>query len=307
MKLKRKTAIPYKGEVIDLTVEGSHTYNVEGLGVHNSAGGSLVAYVLKITDLDPIKYNCRFDRFLNVHRSGAPDIDCDVANRDLTLDVLRKRFGQNNIIPISNVNSFKVKTLLKDISKFFGISYDEANAATRTVEEEVRKATQKQGDDKNLFVLTFDDSMKYCESFRLFIEKYPNVAESMKILFKSPRSLGRHAGGVVIMDDAPHEMPLITSGGEPQTPWVEGTGTKQLEVNGIIKYDVLGLETMRLIENTIEQIIKRKDKIKLIELDDGTQLRLFSTQKVKTSNGIKLVSELTDEDDILEVLEKCKD
>ncbi len=270
-------------ELTDITVEDSHTFQVIPFDIVES-DNTIHSFQKK-------------NYWVGSH-------NCDVANRDLTLDVLRKRFGQNNIIPISNINSFKVKTLLKDISKFFGISYDEANAATRTVEEEVRKATQKQGDDKNLFVLTFDDSMKYCESFRLFIEKYPIVAESMKILFKSPRSLGRHAGGVVIMDDAPHEIPLIASGGEPQTPWVEGTGGKNLEPLGVIKYDVLGLETMRLIEKTIEQIIKRKDKVKLIELNDGTQLRLFSTQKVKTSNGIKLVSDLTDEDDILEVLEK---
>lgn len=76
MKLKSKKFIQYKGEVIDLCVENSHTYNVEGIAVHNSAGGSLVAYVLYITDLDPIKWDLPFARFLSIYRKGAPDIDC---------------------------------------------------------------------------------------------------------------------------------------------------------------------------------------------------------------------------------------
>lgn len=232
------------------------------LGVaRGSSGGSLVAYVLNITDLDPIKYGCRFDRFCNVHRVGAPDIDVDVADRDKVLEVLRAEFGNNNVVPISNYNTFKIKTLIKDISKFHGISFDEANVATRTVEQEVRKATMKHGDDKNLFVLTYEDAMLYSPSFKAFIDKHPEVADSITVLFKEQRSLGRHAGGVVIMDDAPSAMPLIINKGEAQTPWVEGVGGKSLEPLGYIKYDLLGLETMRLIERSIELILQRREGV----------------------------------------------
>lgn len=227
-----------------------------------SGGGSLVAYCLHITDLDPIKYECRFDRFLNVNREGAPDIDVDVADRDAVLEVLRKEFGYNNVLPISNYNTFKVKTLVKDISKFYGIPFEEVNAATKTVENDVRKATQKHGDDKNLFVLKFDDAMVHSPSFKAFIDKHPQIAETINILFKEQRSLGRHAGGVVIMDDAPGMMPVITSGGEPQTPWVEGVEVKTLEPLGYIKYDLLGLETMRLIQRSIELILQRHAGVK---------------------------------------------
>ena len=270
------------------------------LGVaRGSSGGSLVVYLLEITDIDPLKYNLSFERFLNPYRVGCPDIDCDISDRDKVLEVLREKFGMNNVIPISNINTFKVKTLLKDISKFYGIPFEEANEATKTVEKEVRKATMKHGDDKNLFVLKFEDAMKYSESFRSFIERHPEVAESMEILFKEQRSLGRHAGGVVIMDDAMGEMPLITNGGEPQTPWVEGVGGKTLEPNGIIKYDLLGLETMRLIENTVEKVIKGKGGIKQIELEDGTVMRLLPDQLVMTQRGEVFANELKDDDEIL--------
>jgi DNA polymerase III alpha subunit len=216
-------------ELVDVTVKDDHTFWV-------SQNGS---------------------NWMLTHNSGAPDIDVDVSDRDKVLTVLREEFGYNNVVPISNYNAFKVKTLIKDLSKFHGISFDEANVATRTVDAEVRKATQKHGDDKNLFVLTFEDSMKYSPSFKTFVDAHPEIVESITVLFKEQRSLGRHAGGVVIMDDAPTMLPLITSGGEPQTPWVEGVGGKFLEPLGVIKYDLLGLETMRLIERTIELILQK--------------------------------------------------
>lgn len=225
-----------------------------------SSGGSLVCYLVGITDLDPIKYKCRFDRFQNIHRKGSPDVDCDVGNRDLVLDKLRKEYGYNNVIPISNINTFKIKTLVKDISKFFGIPFDEVNEATRTVEQDVRKATHKHGDDKNLFLLTFPDACKHSPKFKAFIDKHSEITESINILFKEQRALGRHAGGTIILDDAMDMMPLITSKGEPQTPWIEGVSTKTLEPLGLLKLDLLGLEMMRLVERTIELILIKQGK-----------------------------------------------
>lgn len=182
--------------------------------------------------------------------------NCDLSDRDRVLEQLRKFFGFENVVPISNYNTFKLKTLVKDIGKFYGIPFEETNAATRTVEEETRKALTKHGDDKNLFVLQYDEAYEHSPSFRAFIDKYPQVAESIQVLFKQNRSLGRHAGGVLIADDLPNKMPLITSGGEPQSPWVEGLNFKHLEyIGNFIKYDLLGLETLRLIERTIELIL----------------------------------------------------
>ena len=95
------------------------------------------------------------------------------------------------------------------MSKFYGISFEEVNEATRTVEQEVRRATTKHGDDKNLFVLKYDEALEHSPSFRAFIENYPSVGESINVLFKQNRSLGRHAGGVLIADDLPNKMPLV--------------------------------------------------------------------------------------------------
>ncbi len=257
----------------------------------------------------------------------------DLADRDKVLDELRKFFGWENVVPISNYNRFALKSLVKDLGKFYGLSFEETNAATRTVEDEVRKATMKEGDDKNLFVLTYEEAMAlHCEntspgaksicdgctpdckkpvspSFRGFIEKHPVVAESIKILFKQNRSLGRHAGGVLIADDLPNKMPLVTSKGkgdirEPQSPFVEGVNYKHLEkIGNFIKYDLLGLETMRLIERTIELIILKERKNRgwfEFELDDGTKHGVYGDQYVQTSNRGKIYArDVRPADDII--------
>lgn len=263
-----------------------------------SGGGSLVSYVLRITDLDPIQWGLPFSRFLSVYRKGSPDIDTDVSDRDKVLDEFRKFFGFENVVPISNYNTFKLKTLIKDIGKFYGIPFEETNLATATVDQDVRKATQKEGSDKNLFVLTYEEALLYSPSFKSFIDTYPHVGESINILFKQNRALSRHAGGVLICDDLPNKMPLIVSKGEPQTPWVEGTQFKHLEyIGNFIKYDVLGLETLRLIENTIELILK--DKIYELEIE-GQKYRIPFDTKIKLSNDeFKKVQELEQNDDVI--------
>jgi DNA polymerase III alpha subunit len=220
------------------------------------------------------------------------------------LDQLRGFFGYENVVPISTMNLFKLKSLVKDLSKFYGLPFEEVNAATRTVEEDVRKATLKSGDDKNLFVLTYDEAMQYSPSFKAYMDKYPQLQTSIKVLFKQQRSLGRHAGGVLIADDLPSKMPLITSGGEPQAPWLEGTGVKTLEKIGkFIKYDILGLETLRLIERAIEVILKRRGGIVEFELE-GIKHRLPAYTKIKLTDGNYVsVDSLNVDDDVVSPLE----
>ena len=227
-----------------------------------SAAGSLVAYVLGITNIDPIKYNLLFERFLSLHREGAPDIDSDIADRDKLIALLREKFGEENVVPISNYNTFKLKSLVKDVSRFYGIPFDEVNKALAPVEDDVKKAVFTKGTDKNLFTLLYEDAVKHSPSFRNFIEEHPEVAEPIEILFKQNKSLGRHAGGVIVSERIEERMPLILARGEAQTPWVEGMHYKHLEEFGWIKFDLLGLETLRIIERTIELILQRREGIK---------------------------------------------
>jgi DNA polymerase-3 subunit alpha len=224
-----------------------------------SSAGSLVAYVLGVTNLDPIEYDLSFARFLNPARQGAPDVDSDVGDRDKLIGLLRKNFGNNNVIPISNYNTFKLKSLIKDVARFYNVPFDEVNAALAPIEDDVKKEVFKPGVDKNLFVLTYEDAMKYSKSMQSFIATHPEVAEPIEILFKQNRSLGRHAGGVIVSENIAEQMPLILARGDAQTPWVEGMHYKHLEEFGWIKFDLLGLETLRIIERCIHLILQRRE------------------------------------------------
>jgi len=195
------------------------------------------------------------------HNSGFPDIDSDISDRDRLIELLRKNFGNENVIPISNYNTFKLKSLIKDISKFYGIPFEEVNAAMAPIEDDVKKVIFKPGHDKNSFVLSYEDAIQYSKSLQNFIAAHPEVADPIKILFRQNRSLGRHAGGVIVSENIAERMPLILARGEPQTPWAEGMAAKHLEELGWIKFDLLGLETLRIIERCISLILQRREGI----------------------------------------------
>ncbi|HBQ60475.1 MAG TPA: hypothetical protein DD671_12850, partial [Balneolaceae bacterium] len=105
---------------------------------------------------------------------------------------------------------------------------------------------------------TFEWAMKYSPSFQELIDDHPEIAEPIGVLFKQNKALGRHAGGVIVSENIAERMPLIMAKGELQTPWVEGASYKHLEHFGWVKFDLLGLETLRIMERTIELILKRK-------------------------------------------------
>ena len=136
-KLIRKKILKYKGDVIDLHISNTHTYNVEGKGVHNSGGGSLVNYLLGITQLDPIPYNLLWSRFLGRHRVSWPDIDTDAGDRDELINAAKELYGDDAVIPVSNFNTLKLKSLVKDIAKFYDIPFDEVNKVTGPLQDQV--------------------------------------------------------------------------------------------------------------------------------------------------------------------------
>lgn len=229
---------------------------ITGIG-RGSGAGSLVCYLLDITKIDPIKNNLLFERFLSENRNEAPDIDNDVEDRTGALDVLREYFGVDNVIAISNYNTLQLKSLVKDLSKSLKIPFEEVNEVTSKMEDEAQpKILEEIGHDQKLYVFDYDNAVKYSPTFASFIEKYPQLSENIKVLFKQIKAVAKHAGGVCIVSEADKNMPLIKIRGELQTPWSEGLTVKHLEQFGLIKYDFLGLATLRIIRKCIEYILQ---------------------------------------------------
>tara|TARA_R110000765_G_scaffold97967_1_gene184171 strand:+ start:696 stop:4268 length:3573 start_codon:yes stop_codon:yes gene_type:complete len=221
-----------------------------------SAAGSLVCYLLEIIDADPIKYDLLFERMLHLSKAGLPDIDIDAADRDILIDASRELFGDDAVVPVSNFNTLKLKSLVKDVAKFYGVSFVEVNKMTNPLEGEVMRQAMGDHEERSTYVLTHDDCMKYSKNYKDFMEKYPKVKEHVQNLFMESRSIGRHAGGVILCPDLEKSMPVIKVRGELQTPWSEGMNFRHLEENGFLKFDFLGLATLKMIEDCISLILK---------------------------------------------------
>jgi DNA polymerase-3 subunit alpha len=227
-----------------------------------SAAGSLVAYVLGITQVDPIKYGLLFSRFLRSDTTDYPDIDYDVSDAFGLKEILAEEWGETTVVPISNFNTLQLRSLIKDISKFYEIPFVEANAVTsQMMHEAMPRAKQVHGIKAGVYIPTFEEIMEYSESLQKFLNRYPHVKTHVEALYGQVRSTSRHAGGVVIGEDLDKHMPLINSGGVIQTPWSEGMNVRHLEPLGFIKFDLLGLTTLEMIQGAIEHVLKRHHKI----------------------------------------------
>ena len=225
-----------------------------------SGGGSLVNFLIGVTQVDPLHHGLLWNRFLGRHRVGWPDIDTDAGNRDELIFAAKELFGEDSVIPVSNFNTLKLKSLIKDISKFYDIPFDEVNAMTGPLQDEVMPLAMDAHQEKSVFVLTHADCMKYSNKYREFMEKYPEVSAHVETLFMENRSIGRHAGGVIIAPEDVLEktMPIIGVRGELQTPWSEGMNFRNLEENGFLKFDFLGLTLLKDVENCIARVLAKQ-------------------------------------------------
>lgn len=250
----------------------SHYLTGPGRG---SAAGSLIAYLLKITQIDPIKDELLFSRFLRKDAEGYPDIDYDVSDRDGLVTNLMSKWGENCVVPITNWNTLSIKSLTKDLAKLLNVPFQEVNEVTRVMDDEAVASAKNANDIKSgVYTPTVDEYIQFSQSFSEFLEKYPQIEQYLKLLEGQIRSQSRHAGGILVVDQINEKIPLIRSkvnkeekekriaaGLQPyiyQTPWTEGQNVRHLEPMGFIKFDVLGLKTLSIIENTIRLILLKE-------------------------------------------------
>ena len=177
-------------------------------------------------------------------------------------ELLVEKWGNDVVAPISNWNTLQLKSLIKDISKLYDIPFQEVNAVTgKMMFEATTAAKKKHGIKAGVYVPTFEEVKEFSTTLRSFLAKYPNVATHVDALYGQVRSCSRHAGGVVIAENLDTHMPLISSKDVRQTPWSEGQNVRHLEPMGFIKFDLLGLSTLRMIEGAIRHILKRYEGI----------------------------------------------
>ena len=238
-----------------------------------SAAGSLVAYALGITQIYTIKQCLQLSRFLRSDATDYPDIDYDVSDPMILKEKLVEMWGENMVAPISNWNTLQLKSLIKDISKLYNIPFTEANTVTSImIREATPEAKRKHGIKAGVYVPTWEEVMEFSPTLQLYLAKYPQVKTHVEGLVGQVRSCSRHAGGVVIAEDLDKSMPLINSGGVRQTPWAEGQNVRHLEPMGFIKFDLLGLSTLKMMEVCIQHILRRHHRYRRADFLTGKGL-----------------------------------
>ncbi|MEJ2530166.1 MAG: DNA polymerase III subunit alpha [Halioglobus sp.] len=250
-----------------------------------SGAGSLVAYALEITDLDPLQYDLLFERFLNPERVSMPDFDVDfcMERRDRVIEYVAETYGREAVSQIITFGTMAAKAVVRDVARVQGKSYGLADKLSKMIPFEVG--------------MTLAKALEQEEPLRDFLEQDSQAQEIWDMaeqLEGITRNVGKHAGGVVI---APSKLtdfaPLFCdeAGGGLVTQYDKG----DVEDAGLVKFDFLGLRTLTIIDWAVRMIdTVRRDQgetpldISMIPLDDGATFELL--QSAETTAVFQLES-----------------
>lgn len=250
-----------------------------------SAAGSIVSYAIGITNIDPIRYNLLFERFLNPDRKDMPDVDTDfcVEKREEVINYIKEKYGESRVGQIVTFGSLAAKAALKDVARVLNISFSESN--------DISKAFPKK------LGLSIEEAVELSPDLKAHREKSDlnkklfHIAGRLEGNYRQP---GRHAAGVVIAP-APLEeiVPLSTVAekGKKTRSVVTQYDKNQLESVGLIKMDILGLKNLTTIQYACNLIEKRHGKridLDTIPLDDPTTYTLL--RKANTLGVFQLES-----------------
>jgi len=229
-----------------------------------SSAGSMVAYVLGITNVDPIQYNLLFERFLNPERKTMPDIDVDFSDirRDEVIDYVREKYGEDHVAQIITFGTFAARSLIRELIKTLDIDQQDAKFILKEIPLQSKKSIA--------------EIVNEAEELNRYVKTSPKLKALFAIAIKLeglPRHISTHAAGVVIS-----EQPLIKH--VPLTVGTNSTHLTQfpmndLEVIGLLKMDFLGLRNLTLLEKVIQSINYSGNKIESIPDDDEKTYELL--------------------------------
>ncbi|QQS61319.1 MAG: DNA polymerase III subunit alpha [Candidatus Moraniibacteriota bacterium] len=248
-----------------------------------SAAGSFVSYLTGITDIDPIKYNLLFERFLNPERVSMPDVDVDFADdrRDDVLDYCREKYGKDHVAHIITFGTMAAKAAIRDAGRALGLPYDFCDKTAKYIPmfSDIEKALQDAPDFKRLYD-TNPEARKLIDSAR----RLEGVCRHASV----------HACGIVITPKPVSEYtPLQQVSGHEEyvTQYSSSTKTSYVEKIGLLKMDFLGLKNLTIIQNTLK-IIKKIHAVDIqmatLPLDDPKTYKLL--QEGKTTGVFQLES-----------------
>ncbi len=234
-----------------------------------SAAGSVVSYALGITDLDPLKYDLIFERFLNPDRVSLPDIDIDFCyeRRNEVINYVVEKYSKDNVAQVITFGTMQARAVIRDVGRVMGISYGEVDRIAKLVPQELE--------------MTLDKALKHEPELRNLYKVEPKIKQLIDTslaLEGLTRHASTHAAGVVISDQPLTDYIPLFKSGEDQIS--TGYEMKSLEKIGLLKMDFLGLRTLTVINETLK-IVKRTKAteidIEKIPMDDTKTFALLSS------------------------------
>jgi DNA polymerase-3 subunit alpha len=251
-----------------------------------SAAGSIVAYALKITDIDPIKYNLLFERFLNPERLTMPDIDIDFCfeRRQEVIDYVTEKYGKDKVAQIVTFGTMAARAVIRDVGRALDLPYSQVDTVAKMIPNEIGITIEK------ALKLNPDLSRLYEED-----EDIKRLIDMSKRLEGLPRHTSMHAAGVVIGKDSIVEyVPLTRSSDDSITTQFTMVTLEEL---GLLKMDFLGLRTLTVIQNAVALVNKNTDisdkfDINKIDYNDDKVYELIGSGKTEgifqlESSGMK--------------------
>ncbi len=247
-----------------------------------SAAGSVVAWTLQITFVDPLKYNLLFERFLNPERVTMPDIDIDfcIEGRERVIDYVRDKYGHDKVCQIITFGTMMAKGVIKDVARVLGFSFEDSNMITNLIPEQLK--------------ITLQEAIDQEPRLKQLIESNPKAQKLFDIAFRLEgltRHASKHAAGIVISPE-PIDDVLPVYVPPKSTELVTQYAMTELELLGFLKIDFLGLKNLTLIDKALRLIKKHHDitlDINKIPIDDPKAFALIC--EGKTSGVFQLESE----------------
>ncbi len=233
-----------------------------------SAAGSLVAYALSITNVDPIHYNLLFERFLNPDRISLPDIDVDFCQerRGEVIDYVKQQYGENAVTQIITFGKMKARSVVRDVARVLGMSFAEADRIAKLIPEGPKITIEE--------ALTSNEELARAETVD---QTHQDLFAYSRVLEGMNRHASTHAAGVVIAPgDLTDYLPLYRNS-------KTGEITTQVDMNsledlGLLKMDFLGLRTLTVIDKTLKMLAERGNNLDIEQIppDDKATFDLFS-------------------------------
>ncbi len=246
-----------------------------------SAAGSMVSYCLNITDLDPMKYNLYFERFLNPERVSMPDIDIDfcIRRRQEVIDYVNRKYGSDHVAQIVTFGTMAARGSVRDVGRVLGMPYGDVDAVAKLIPS-----------GPGALHITLEDALKLSKQLKDAYdgdEKVKKLIDTAMAIEGMPRNTSTHAAGVVITSRPVCDyVPLATNDGLPVTQYIMTT----LEELGLLKMDFLGLRNLTILDDAMRMVKSKEKDFTLASIPENDPATMAMLSEGKTAGVFQMES-----------------